>query len=105
MLSDNSTLSGSKLVSTYSVATDSNYSIPAAGTVTQLSAITAARTLTLPSATVNSGKVLTIVNRNTATFSWNVAAPYYRNVDGTNIIAVPSNTTHVLVSDGALWRL
>lgn len=105
MLTDNSTLSGSKLVSAYSVATDSNYLIPMAGTVTQLSAITAGRTLTLPSATVNFGKVLTIVNRNTAAYSWNIASPYYRNVDGTNITTVPSNTTQVLVSDGAVWRL
>lgn len=105
ILDENSTVSASKMSASYNVASDANYTITSAGTVTQLPVITAARTLTLPDAATNAGKLLTIVNRNTSSFGWSVASPFYRNVDGSNVSSVPANTASVLVSDGTLWRL
>jgi len=72
-------------------ATDANYSVPYYNKTYILPAITASRTLTLPTALA--GQTLTIINENTSSYTWSFAS----TVSGVTVI--PNNTTVSISSD------
>lgn len=87
------------------VTTDTNYSITGVNAGYQLNAsLTANRTITLPDAVANSGEFLYIFNRNTTAFSW-ISNLAISNPDGTTFTAFNNNSTYILQSNGATWRL
>jgi len=85
-------------------ATDANYTITSSTQLVKLPVITAARTVTLPTASSYTGRLIRIWNQNTSgTFLWTFASTV-KDRDGTTDTAIANQTWVVLESDGTNWN-
>lgn len=83
-------------------ATDANYTITGPNQFVKLPAITAARTVTMPSASSSSGMRLTVWNQNTSANTWSFASGVV-DATGATITTLSNTTIYQLMSDGTNW--
>jgi hypothetical protein len=91
-------------------ASDADYTATNGATSIALPVITANRTLTVPNATAaNTGAFMSIMNNNTAAFTWNVAtgggAGQLRDMSGTDIATLLNKTIYFFTNNGSYWIL
>jgi lysophospholipase L1-like esterase len=92
-------------VNSVSTATDANYTISSASSYVELPTITAARTVSLPTASSYTGQTIKVVVLNTASgFQWSFPASTVYDATGTAITALTNGLTYYLESNGTLWR-
>lgn len=102
---DNGTIALTKeIVDAINTATDANYTISAAVTLSKLPVITANRTVSIPAAVGNVGRTLKIWNQNTSgTFSWSFTGATVKDAANNTITTVINSSVYVLESDGTNW--
>ena len=83
-------------------ATDANYTANVTAYYIMLPAITANRTLTIPSASSNLGRQIKIYNKNSSGNSWSFASAI-KKPDGTSVTTITNQSCLFLFSDGTDW--
>lgn len=69
----------------------------------ELASPSANRTVTLPTASTNLGRIITIINQSTSTsFSWTFATTIV-DPAGNTIVAIPNGVSYTVISDGTNW--
>jgi hypothetical protein len=91
-------------------ASDADYTATNGATSISLPVITANRTLTVPNANAaNTGAFMSIMNNNTAAFTWNVAtgggAGQLRDMNATDITTLLNKTIYFFTNNGSYWIL
>jgi hypothetical protein len=82
--------------------TDANYTVTTSYQLLKLPVITADRTITLPSAASNAGRMLKLWNKNNTAFNWQLSAGAI-DAAGNAITTLSSNVFYHLESDGTNW--
>jgi hypothetical protein len=90
-------LFGGLQYSTSTTAVDANYTVLKGNTVIKLPAVTANRTITLPS--VGAGTLIVLINQNIGVWNWTFASTV-KDEFGVTITAVPTARTTILYHDG-----
>lgn len=85
-------------------ATDATYTVTTDDYYVTLVTITANRTVTLPSASANTGRMLVLRNINSAGFAWQFSVAVKDGADAsvTNLV---NDTVYQLMSDGTTWNI
>jgi hypothetical protein len=84
--------------------TDAGYTVASTDYYVELPAITAARAVTLPTASSHTGRTLVLVNLNTTANAWTFAAAVSL-ADGTTTTTITNAKTTTLYSNGTVWRI
>jgi hypothetical protein len=90
---------------TYQGSTDASITLVRGGMMLFLAAITANRTLTVPTVAQSiNGDKITVINRNTTSFRWLVGNTVL-DTDGTSLTYFENNKTYELVFANGQWRV
>ena len=84
-------------------ATNANYTITSSNQLVKLPVITAARTVSIPSASAFKGRRIHIWNQNTAAFNWSFTGATVKDSANTTLTNLTNTSLYVLESDGTNW--
>ncbi len=90
---------------TYALVPDANYSIPGTFYFLELSAITANRNLTLPTATAGAPLVICNLNPSASAFNWDLVGVPLKNVAGATLATLANEITYTFYGNGTFWRI
>jgi hypothetical protein len=85
-------------------ATDANYTVTSSGQFVKLPLITANRTVSMPTASTYTGRMIRIWNQNTSgIFSWSFTGATVKDAANNTITTVINSSVYILESDGTNW--
>jgi len=85
-------------------ATDANYTITTSGQFVKLPVITANRTVSIPTASSYTGRIIRIWNQNTSgTFSWSFTGATVKDAANNTLTTLVNTSVYMLESDGTNW--
>ncbi len=79
--------------------TDANVTVLSTGLNILLPVITSNRTVTMPTASSNSGRILTLTNANTAGFTWSFSGTNVKDIYGNTLTTIPNGSMYSLAAD------
>jgi len=85
-------------------ATDANYTVTSANQLVKLPVVTANRTVSIPTASTYTGRIIRIWNQNTSgTFSWSFTGATVKDAANNTLTALVNSSVYMLESDGTNW--
>jgi len=84
-------------------ATDANYTITSANQFVKLPTITASRTVSIPTASSYTGRIIRIWNQNATAFNWSFTGATVKDAANNTLTNLVSSSVYILESDGTNW--